>query len=428
MAIVQSFGAVQRVRSAVGTRESAVPSTWALSQAGPETYINIYRTQPSVRTVVDFLARNVAELNLHAYRRVSDTDRERLRDHESIDWIENPNPATTSYKLWERTMLDMGIHYRHYWLKVRRPDRIGFVRLPPETIDTEGWLLPDRYIWTRPDGVRVPLAPNELVAYEGFDPSNPIGSLSPLETLRRTLAEECASNDYRERFWKNAARLEGVIERPKDAPRWTAEQKQTWREQWNSRFAGSPGQIAVLEDGMQFKPTSYSAVESEYISARKLTREEVAAAYHVPLPMVGILEYATFANVKEQHKQLYQDTLGPWLKFLQLEIRRQVLYECDDQDRVYYEFNIAEKLKGSFEEQGAVLQTLVGRPILTGNEGRARLNLPAMKNDPSMDEVAKALNAAKEPANTAGSTKGQGDSNATRQGERAELELVREVA
>ena len=39
----------------------------------------MWRTQPYLRTVVDFLARNVAHLGLHVYRRAADGGRERDR-------------------------------------------------------------------------------------------------------------------------------------------------------------------------------------------------------------------------------------------------------------------------------------------------------------------------------------------------------------
>ena len=92
----------------------------------------------------------------------------------------------------------------------------------------------------------------------GYNPLNPLVGLSPLETLRRILAEDAAASEHRARYWRNAARMEGVIERPKDAPKWTPTQKQTWREQWQTRFTGpqSAGQTPVLEDGMTFKQTS----------------------------------------------------------------------------------------------------------------------------------------------------------------------------
>ena len=396
MPIVQSFGTLQTLRPPAPTPyEGSATTPWpSLQTASYATYAAIYATQPAVRTVVDFLARNVAQLGLHVFRRVSDTDRERLADHELAQWSEHPNPATSRYRLMESLMIDMGIFYCAYWLKVRLPDRIGLVRLPPDEVEVQGWLLPSAYVWTRPDGTRMSLDPSDIVAYRGHGPFNPLQSLSPIETLRQLLAEAAVSTDYRAAYWNNAARFEGVIERPLNAPKWSPEQKQTWREQWSSRFSRAPGQIAVLEDGMTFKPTAWSASDSEYIPGRKLTREEVAAAYHVPLPMVGILEHATFSNIREQHKNLYQDSLGPWCEFLQEEIELQLLPDCDDQENVYVEFNIADKLKGSFEEQGASLQALCGRPIMTGNEGRARLNLPAMTDDPTMDEVVFSLNTA----------------------------------
>jgi hypothetical protein len=45
----------------------------------------------------------------------------------------------------------------------------------------------------------------------------------------------------------------------------------------------------------------------------------------------------------------------------------------------YLEFNISAKLAGDFEEQASVLSTLVGRPILSLDEGRAKLNYPAVE-------------------------------------------------
>ena len=53
------------------------------------------------------------------------------------------------------------------------------------------------------------------------------------------------------------------------------------------------------------------------VETRRLTREECAAAYDVPPPVVGILDRATFSNITEQHIMLYQDTFGPWLTMIE---------------------------------------------------------------------------------------------------------------
>jgi hypothetical protein len=132
---------------------------------------------------------------------------------------------------------------------------------------------------------------------------------------------------------------------------------------------------------MTWKPGTFNAQESEYLAGRKLTREECARAYHIPLPMVGILDNATFSNIREQHRNLYQDSLGPWLAMIEQDIMLQLLPEFDDTQGVYVEFNIAEKLQGSFEEQTKELQSAVGRPWMTADEARARMNLPSMGGD-----------------------------------------------
>ena len=147
---------------------------------------------------------------------------------------------------------------------------------------------------------------------------------------------------------------------------------------------------AVLEEGMQFKPISFSAVESDYLNGRKLTREEVARSYHIPPPLVGILDRATFSNITEQHKMLYSDTLGPILKSFEQDIELQILSQMDDRDGVYVEFNIMEKLAGDFEQQTRSLQSAVGRPWMTPNEARSRMNLPRMEGGDA-DEIATPL-------------------------------------
>jgi hypothetical protein len=136
--------------------------------------------------------------------------------------------------------------------------------------------------------------------------------------------------------------------------------------------------------------SSFSAVDSQYLEGRKFSREEVARAYHIPLPMVGILDHATFSNIEEQHRNLYQDCLGPWLVMLQQELDLQLVGDFPDVDDVYCEFNLAEKMRGSFTEQAQSFSTLVGRPVMTANEARARMNLPMIEGD--ADELVTPLN------------------------------------
>jgi len=396
MVAIQSVGTLQEV--SLGWTPQASYASVQLYDSYYYDYATLYRVQPNVRTCVDFLARNIAQLGLHWFRRMGETDRQRLRDHPIARLLDQPLPPwakVTRYKLIESLMGDLGIYWNAYWLKMRRgssAEPVGLLRLPPPYVTVEGGFVPRLY-QVNAGGKRWDLAPDQVVHFRGYNPENALQGLSPLETLRRVLAEEHAAGDYRENFWANAARISGIIERPSPptAPEWTEAAMRRFQASFEEAYAGSAnsGRTPVLEDGMTWKEASFNAQESEYLAGRKLTREECARAYHIPLPMVGILDNATFSNIKEQHKHLYQDCLGPWLAMLEQDTELQLLSDYADREGVYCEFNIAEKLQGSFDEQATAFQAAVGAPYMTRNEARARQNLPSVEGG---DELVTPLN------------------------------------
>lgn len=357
-------------------------------------YATIYRTQPNVRTAVEFLARNIAQLGLHVYKRNKNNDRIRLREHPLAKTIEKPLPEeykVTRYRLMDNLVSDLGIYFNAYWLKIKRDGNlVGLLRLPPYAVQVEGGFGPTNYKLNLSGEVK-DFAPDEIVHFRGYSPDNLLIGLSPLETLRRVLAEEDAAGRYREKFWQNAARMGGIIERPATAPEWSEQARARFKQEFEALYTGtdSSGKTAILEEGMTWREAQFSAEESQYLAGRKLTREEVARAYHIPLPLVGILDHATFSNISEQHKMLYTETLGPWLAMIEQEIQLQLMPEFEDIENVYVEFNIEEKMQGDFESQAQSFQTAVGRPWMTANEARGRLNMPSIEGG---DELVTPLN------------------------------------
>lgn len=361
------------------------PTALRISDNLSQDYSAIYRQQPSVRTVVDFLARNVAQLSLHTFRRLDDSDRERVTDHPFAKMMRAPNPYTTGYRLIFSLIADRGIYDRALWVKTFQDGRSMLVRIPPRlwTIkDDDNWLAPTQFEIKGNRG-KTTLDAKDVVYFRGYNPEDERYGLSPIESLRRVLSEEYAAGQMREQAMRNGARIGGYIQRPKDAPAWTDPARARFATGWRSQYAGQTategGGTPILEDGMTFVSAGHSAKDMQYIEARKLSREEAAAAYFIPPPMVGILDHATFGNIEEQHKMLYQDTLGPILQEVQQEIALQILPDFGDVDDLYNEFNMLEKLRGSFEEQASQMQSSVGAPFLTRNEARAKLNLPRIE-------------------------------------------------
>lgn len=384
-----SDGALTSVHKTV---PPAIPFGVRLADDYFADYAAIWKTQPAVRTVVSFLARNIASLGLHAFRRVSDTDRERLIDHPLADLLGRPNPYTTRFRLMRSTVHDVGIYDCGYWLKVNVDDARGLVRVPPARIRPLGdsWVSPEAFEIRGNRGKRE-VGRDQVVYFHGYRPEDDVSGCSPIEALRRILAEDFEAGRYREQTLRNGARMSGYITRPANT-QWKDGAKERFRTQWQAQYTGNgpgAGGTPILEDGMEFHPAAQTAEQLQYVETRILTREEVATAYFIPPPMVGLLEHASFSNIETQHRMLYQDTLGPWLTEFEQEIDLQLVPDLPDTDRVYVEFNMAEKLKGSFEEQAKSLQTAVGGPWLTRNEARARQNLPSIEGG---DELIVPLN------------------------------------
>jgi HK97 family phage portal protein len=344
MAIVESNGALVGIH-----RETLSPSISRSIELWPgnvQTYAELYKRQPNLRTVVRFLGRNIAQLGLKPYRRVSATERIELdRRHPLQVFLRNPTPALpvpTSRHAWIRGLVeDLALYDLLYALKMRNSasDDLNAIRLPPPIVDPAGdsFFYPERFVVKGNAGERS-FDARAVIYLHGHNPADPRTGLSPVEALRQILAEEAEAERYRQQFWRNGARMTGIIERPKDAPRWKDSGRERFLTDWRSMYSGDgPGAAGtpVLEDGMTWKEASFSAKDSEYLGARRLTREECASAYFIPPVFVGILENANFSNVKEQHVSLYADTLGPWCDWLTDELELQLVPEFPDVEDVY---------------------------------------------------------------------------------------------
>src|SRR3954454_2296385 len=110
----------------------------------------------------------------------------------------------------------MKIYDEAHWLKFRSGvGEVAVVRIPPSRIAPVGdnWLRPDAWLITG-NRNRITVPAPDVVSFRGYNPLDDRRGLSPMETLRRVIAEESAAGDYRENMWRNGARMEHVITRP----------------------------------------------------------------------------------------------------------------------------------------------------------------------------------------------------------------------
>ncbi len=359
---------------------------------GDLTPAQMWATQPHLRTVVAFLARNIAQLGLHTFERDGE-DRKRDRSSPFAATMRRPNEDQTAFDLVYGLVGDLSLYDRAYWLTIPdadSPSGWSFRRLPPPwvTVIPRDVFGAKAYRVLSPEGSTVDVPADQILAFSGYHPSNPRKGSPTVEALKGTLQEQIEASKYRSQTWKRGGRVSAVLQRPAGSPQWSPEAREAFREDWYAKYTGNgshAGGTPILEDGMTLNRIDFNAQEQQFVEAAKLSFATVASAFHVNPTMVGILDNANYSNVREFRRMLYGDTLGPLIAQIEDRINTFLLPRLGmDSAKFYVEFNINEKLQGSFEEQAAVMQTLVGAPLFTRNEGRALFNRPGLEGGDSL--------------------------------------------
>jgi HK97 family phage portal protein len=358
----------------------------------------MYLTQPALRSVVSFIAGNVASIPLKCYIRESDTSRR--RDTEGIlpTLLRFPNPHATGHELMLATVSDLKLYGFALWVvipSVDMPSGWTIEQIPSSwvtEVKSATGFAPSSYVVDNPHtGKRAEIPAADVLRFGDYSPHG-LGSSSPVSALKQVLAEQVNAWQYRNQVWKNGGRVSQVIERPAGVP-WDPADRDRFAESWKNRFSGNGGTDSggtpILEDGMRLVGNTFNAKEAEWAEATKLAREDVAAVYHINPSLIWHTDAQTYASAKENARALYAETLQPILDMLSERINSFLLPKIGADPREYVEFDLSKKLEASFEERASVLQSAVGAPWMTRNEARAANNLPMVEGG---DELVVPLN------------------------------------
>lgn len=357
--------------------------------------LNVWRTQPSVRKVVDFIARAIASTPMKLYSRDADDDRTRITTgplYQILGVSPNAGQRMTPYRYWHSTVVDWLIFDR--WATAKLSDPAALQRIPaarcrfiPDGLGNVRELVVD-------GNLTAPFYPSEILFDHGYSPLGSNG-ISPMATLRQTLEESVEAVKYRRAVWRNGARVPAVITRPADAAQegWAGpdggrarfvQDFRNWRD-----GGGREGDVPILEDGMQLlKVDTFSPKDTLDLQGRQLTDAEVAAFFHVAPALVGAGS-VNYATMDAYRQGLYRESLGGYFIPIEQVVNLHLVPDLDPTGLVYAEWDLDAKLRGSFDEQAAILSTAAGAPWLLRSEARGMQNLPKIADS---DQLVTPLN------------------------------------
>jgi len=329
---------------------------------------------------VGVIAEAIGSLPLHLYKRNGD-DRIKAIDHPLNTVLHHaPNDQQSSVEFFEWMTACMLLRGNSFARVERGYD--GQVRslLPMQPDRVEVFRKGDRisgYGYTDRDGKRETLLPEEVFHLRHRAGTDPLLGVSPITAARGVIELAMAEAEHGNATFRNGTRATGILSIPQKL---RPEQRQSLRESWQSQYAGgsNAGRTVLLEEGATFTPVSMSLEDSDWVSARRFSVEEVARLYKVPPPLIGDMSHSTYSNSVEMARWFVVHTLGRHMAAWEGAISRQLLTEAGR--RIYYpEFSAEGMLRGDAANRAAFYSSGISAGWMLRSEARKLENLPSIE-------------------------------------------------
>jgi HK97 family phage portal protein len=348
-----------------------------------EDYAIAYSQVVWVYACVSTIATAIAGAPLKAYRQKANSIEE-VSDSPLARLLSDVNPYISAYDLWEATASFLELSGNCYW-EIERDDEglpLAIYPMRPDRIK----VVPDKADFVRGyiyevNGRSVSLSADEVVHFKYFNPSNEFYGLGPIAAIRNSIIVDQYSVAYNKSFFKNGAHPGAVLETDGSLGE---EAYNRLRKQWEESHKGvvRAHRLAILEDGLKFKPIGLSPRDMEFLKQRRFCREEICSVFKVPPALVGVFEYANYANAEHQNRAFWQKTIIPKLRKLELKLNNSLvpMFEnikpADEAWFVRFDTSAIDALKENEDVKSQVQERLVRAGIMTINEVRRLENLP----------------------------------------------------
>jgi HK97 family phage portal protein len=334
-----------------------------------------------LQNCVTLLAESVAQLPLEMYRRLGDGKRESASDHPLYDVLRyQPNPWQTPYEYRECSQLACALRGNAYSFIERHDDGSVKALYPMHNDKVTVLKGPDLLPYYRVGG-HDPL-PMRLVHHVRWHTKNHYTGMSPLELHADAVGLAQAVRHYASKSFANGTAVSGVIERPKESVAIKDESSiQRIVDQWGEKFSGvdNAKKVAMLQEGMTFKPLSMSNVDAELLGILKITGTDLARIYKIPPHMINDLEKASYNSLEQLLIQYVIFALMPWVKRHEEAMMRDFLLP-GERRQYFIEFNLSGLLRG--DQKSRYDSYAVGRQWgwLSINDIRRLENMPPVAN------------------------------------------------
>lgn len=240
----------------------------------------------------------MGSLPLHVYQtHVSNIKRDHPLDP-VLHYAANPEMSALEFRaLIEDNLLDYG----DFFADVERDGGARVMSLWPldpaymKVFRSGGKLA---YLYEKNGTKKAYLSGDGRIYHERVFCRDGIRGTAPLRVLEQAIAMTMAVDEYAGKFFSNSGTPLGSLETDHELKDDTYERL---RRDWEETYKGSANahRVAILEQGLKFKPLAFNPKDSQMLELRKFLVTEVSRVTRIPGHLLADLDRATFNNIEE---------------------------------------------------------------------------------------------------------------------------------
>ena len=229
---------------------------------------------------------------------------EEVVNHPLLDLFRNVNNFRNRFDLWEETQLMLELTGNAYWLLVG-----GRNKKQPFEI----WVLPSQemeivpsekdfiagYIWHK-GNKKITFTESEIIHFRFPNPRNRYYGMSPVSAISQSVDYQTFVRIFENSLLRRRGVPEAVLETDTNI---NDPEFDRLDEEFKKSYGGftKAGGTMILERGLKYKPITMTPKDMGYIQGLKLTREDIAGGYGIPISML------TSENVNKANAQAGQE-------------------------------------------------------------------------------------------------------------------------
>jgi HK97 family phage portal protein len=296
-----------------------------------------------------------------------------------------PNPYMTSAVFWSTVEMNRN-HYgnAYVWCRFIGPQLKDLWIMPSQDVtvivDDQGVLGTKDKIWYRYNdrhtGKLYTFSSDEVMHFKTSSTFDGLIGMPVRDILKATVDGALESQNFMNNLYKTGLTGKAVLEYTGDLNQEARDRLVKGFEQF-ANGSKNAGKIIPVPLGMKLVPLNIKLTDSQFFELKKYTALQIASAFGIKPNQINDYEKSSYASAEAQNLAFYVDTLLYILKQYEEEITYKILSSQLINQGFFFKFNVNVILRADIKTQMDSLSTAVQNGIMTPNEARDYLDMPA---------------------------------------------------